>query len=111
MPPRDTALRIADIRSALAAIDTYCAGMSYESFVADRRTVDAVIRNLIVIGEASARLPESFCRHYSTVPWVELRSMRNFIVHEYFGISDRILWETVIRNLPSISAAVKTIPG
>lgn len=37
--------------------------------------------------------------------------MRNFIVHEYFGISDRILWETVIRNLPSISAAVKTIPG
>ena len=77
--------------------------MDFNSFVSDRRTVDAVIRNLIIIGEAALHIPEDVCQKYPEIPWFEMRGMRNFVVHEYFGVSDKILWDTIridLKNLP-----------
>jgi uncharacterized protein with HEPN domain len=56
--PRDWVFRINDILEAIAAVETYVTGITYEEFAADRKTVDAVIRNLIIIGEAAAHIPE-----------------------------------------------------
>ena len=83
--------------------------MDFTAFQNDRKTVDAVVRNLTIIGEAAARVPEKAVRAYPDVPWAEMRAMRNLVVHEYFGVSDRILWDTVRTNLPSLVAPLKAI--
>ena len=109
MPPRQLLFRIRDILDALEAIRSYITGMGFEDFVADRRTVDAVIRNLTVIGEATAHIPNEVCDEYTDIPWTDMRAMRNFVVHEYFGVSDAILWDTVTRNLPSLHEPLERI--
>ncbi|MGC8602953.1 MAG: DUF86 domain-containing protein [Desulfomonilaceae bacterium] len=91
MPPRQLLFRIQDILNALEAIRVYTVGM----------TVDAVIRSLAIIGDAASHIPDEVCADHSEIPWTDMRAMRNFVVQEYFGISDAILWDTVTRNLPS----------
>jgi hypothetical protein len=95
VPPRNWLFRINDILDAISAVRKYVAGITYEDFVKDRKTVDAVIRNLIIIGEAAVHIPEEICQTYHLIPWPDMRAMRNFVVHEYFGVSDKILWDTV----------------
>jgi uncharacterized protein with HEPN domain len=102
VPPRDWRFRIQDILDAIAVVSAYTADMDFEKFKSDRRTVDAVVRNLILIGEAARHIPDEICAKSSMVPWSEMRSMRNLVVHQYFGVSDAILWQTVKQDLPSI---------
>ena len=109
MPPRQLLFHIQDILDALEAIRVYTKGMKFPDFVADRRTVDAVIRNLTVIGEAAAHIPNEVCDEYTDIPWTDMRAMRNFVVHEYFGVSDLIVWDTVTRNLPSLHEPLERI--
>lgn len=101
--------RISDIQGAISAIEAYVKGMSYEDFIADRKTVDAVIRNLIIIGEAASHIPEEIFLSHPEVPWNDMRAMRNFVVHEYFGVSDKILWDTVQINLNPLVPFLKEI--
>jgi uncharacterized protein with HEPN domain len=102
MPPRDWRLRITDILDAVASIQEYTRGMDYEAFIHDRRTVDAVLRNLTVIGEAAAYVPDDIAALYSEVPWRDMRDMRNVVVHAYFGVNQRIVWDTIQLNLPPL---------
>ena len=73
--------------------------------------MDAVIRNLIIIGEASAHIPDEISLSHPEVPWNDMRAMRNFVVHEYFGVSDKILWDTVHTDLPSVIPVLREIEG
>lgn len=109
MPPRDWKFRIQDILDAVQAIQEYTEGMAFKTFSEDRKTVDAVVRNLIIIGEAAIQIPEDLCATYPEVPWYEMRGMRNFVVHEYFKASDRVIWDTVQVDLPSLPALLKII--
>lgn len=109
MPHRNWLFRISDILAAVSAVEKYTAGMTYEDFVADRKTVDAVVRNLIIIGEAAVHIPEEICRLHPEIPWPDMRAMRNFVVHEYFGVSDKILWDTVQINLNPLVPLLKEI--
>ena len=102
MPLRDWKMRIKDILDAVDTVQGYTEGMKYKAFVAHRKTVDAVIRNLIVIGEAATHVPEEVVLAHSEIPWRDMRDMRNFVVHEYFGISDKIIWDTIQNNLPPL---------
>ncbi len=102
MPHRDWRIRIHDILSAIEKIQSYTHGMTFEEFELDRKTVDAVIRNVIVIGEASVQVPTEFTEKHQDLPWFEMRGMRNFVIHEYFGVSDRIVWDTIQDDLPPI---------
>lgn len=102
MPLRNWLFRIEDILTAISTVRKYVAGMTYEDFVADRKTVDAVVRNLIIIGEAAVHIPEEICQSHQSIPWPDMRAMRNFVVHEYFGVSDKILWDTVQLDLPPL---------
>jgi uncharacterized protein with HEPN domain len=109
VPLRELLFRIQDILDALEAIRSYTSGMAFSDFVADRRTVDAVIRNLAVIGEAASHIPAEVCADHPDIPWMDMRGMRNFVVHEYFGVSDAILWDTVTRNLPTLPELLERI--
>ena len=95
MPHRDWKFRIQDILDAVSAIEKYTQGMEFDSFIEDRRTVDAVVRNLMVIGEAAVHVPEDICLKHPEVPWYDMRGMRNFVVHEYFRADDSVIWDTV----------------
>jgi uncharacterized protein with HEPN domain len=102
MPVRDWKARLQDITDAIAKIDRYTRGMTSDTFRADEKTVDAVVRNLIVIGEASRHIPEDVERRHPEVPWDKMRGIRNVVVHEYFGVDAEILWETARHDLPPL---------
>jgi len=102
MPSREWRLRIEDIIEAIEKIRTYTAEMSLEAFAADSKAVDAVIRNVEIIGEASRHLPRDICARFPEVPWDEMRGIRNVLIHEYFGIDVEVLWETIKRDLPPL---------
>ncbi len=102
MQHRDWKFRTADILDAIAAIQKYSDNMNFQQFVSDRKTVDAVIRNLIIIGESASHIPEEIYREFPEIPWAEMRGMRNLVVHEYFGVNDKILWDTIQIDLPQL---------
>jgi uncharacterized protein with HEPN domain len=99
---RDWKFRVQDMMEAITAILEYTQGMDLNQFSAERKTVDAVVRNLIIIGEAAVRVPEELCLKHPEIPWYEMRGMRNFVVHEYFQTSDRVVWDTVQVDLPPL---------
>lgn len=109
MPPKNWAIRISDILDALAAIQTYTAGLTFAGFANDRKTVDAVIRNIIVIGEAASRLPETIVLQYPDIPWREMRDIRRIVAHEHLGVDRKILWETIQSDLPELVEPFKEI--
>jgi len=102
MPSRDWRLRIEDILEAIETVTSYVSTMTFDDFVRDQRTIDAVVRRFTIIGEASAHVPEEICDRNPGIPWADMRAMRNFVVHEYFGISEEILWDTIHKDLPAI---------
>jgi uncharacterized protein with HEPN domain len=85
---------------AMDRIAEYVHGLSFTQFIEDNKTVDAVVRNFEVIGEASAKLPNELKMEYREIPWKEMYLLRNKVSHEYFGIDYEILWDVAINYLP-----------
>jgi len=83
--------------------------MTLESFTGDERTVDAVLRHFGVIGEAANHLPESIQLENPSIPIDAMRAMRNFVIHEYFGVSKEILWKTLQEDLPPLLAPLRAL--
>jgi uncharacterized protein with HEPN domain len=91
---------LSDILECMNRIDTYTKGVDYDSFSNNQMLIDAVIRNLEVIGEAARNIPEEIRNKYSDVPWRKMIGLRNILIHEYFGIDETIVWEIIKTNLP-----------
>jgi len=89
-----------DIQLAMSRIAEYIEGSTLADFKKDYRTVDAVIRNFEVIGEASKNLPKEIKRKYKQVPWEEMYLLRNKVSHEYFGVDYEIIWDVATNYLP-----------
>ncbi len=81
-------------------VQEYITGLDLKHFKWDYKTVDAVIRNFEIIGEASKNLPIALKNKYSHVPWEEMYRLRNRISHEYFGIDYEIIWDIATKELP-----------
>ncbi len=95
MSRRPSVLLLAEMVEALGRIDRYVSGLDEGAFLQDDRTADAVIRNLEIIGEAAARLPESVRDAAPDVPWRRIVGLRNRIVHEYFAVDLALVWAIV----------------
>ncbi len=102
MSRRDWKIRVRDILLCIQRVQDYTAGMTYEQFQVDPKTIDAVLRNLEIIGEAARFIPEDVEEAHPLIPWIKMRGFRNIVAHEYFGISLRIVWETVHDDLPGL---------
>ena len=109
MSNRNPLLLIEDILDSSNKILLYSAGMTYEEFIADSKTVDAVIRNFEIIGEAANRLPDDFKEIHPNIDWHKIRGFRNRIVHDYMGIDYTIVWEIKNNFLVTLVEKLNTI--
>ena len=109
MSNRNPLLLIEDILDSSNKILLYSAGMTYEEFIADSKTVDAVIRNFERIGEAANRLPDDFKEIHPNIDWHKIRGFRNRIVHDYMGIDYTIVWEIKNNFLVTLVEKLNTI--
>ena len=89
-----------DIQLAMKRIAEYIDGYDFDKFKKDYKTVDAVIRNFEIIGEASKNLPDEIKNKYTDTPWKEMYYLRNKVTHEYFGIDYEIIWDVSTNYLP-----------
>jgi uncharacterized protein with HEPN domain len=103
---RDVALYLWDITTCAAKVIAYTQGIDFDSFLADNRTYDAVLRNLELIGEASKHVPESFRQQHPTIDWRRMAGLRDILAHAYFGVDDPILWDLIQHKIPALAEAM-----
>lgn len=106
---RNYKMFLEDIQIAMSRISEYIEGYDFEHFRRDYKTVDAVIRNFEVIGEASKNLDERIKEKYPNVPWKEMYYLRNKISHEYFGVDYEIIWDVAVNYLPENKTQIDQI--
>lgn len=100
MTPRDYTDYVTDIVQSIDDVASFIAGMSYDDFAADRKTLNAVVRSIEIIGEAAGKLSQEIRDKAPAMPWAKMVGMRNRLVHEYFGIDNRILWKAASEEFP-----------
>jgi uncharacterized protein with HEPN domain len=109
MSERPVDILLLDILEAIDRIEAYAAGHDLTTFLDDRRTQDAVVRNLEIIGEASNRLPAAFRRKHAEITWDRIIGLRHRIVHEYFGIDLALVWSIIQGDLPALKTALQAL--
>ena len=105
---KDIAPYLRHILDAIAAIEEYTRG-GKDAFLSDRRTQDAVIRNLEVIGEAVRNIPSEVRDVYAGIPWREAAALRDVLIHKYFNIDLQIVWVVVEKELPAMREKVEQV--
>jgi uncharacterized protein with HEPN domain len=109
MSKREWRLFIEDILESIRLIKNYVENMAFDDFKKDRRTIDAVVRNFEIIGEASKFIPDDIREKYESVDWKGIVGLRNRIAHEYFDISLSIVWHIVTKELQILEEQMKEI--
>ncbi len=109
MPSREWKFRIQDIIESIEKIEQYLNGISLEMFKRNHMIVDAVVRNLEIIGEASNHIPEKIRSKYPTIPWHQMKGIRNILIHEYFGVDTETVWHSAKKHLPPLKNQLKEI--
>jgi uncharacterized protein with HEPN domain len=104
--PRDSRVHLEDILGAIGKIKKYTKGLSKQGFAADDKTLDAVVRNLEVIGEAVKRLPADLRAREPGAEWQKIAGLRDILIHQYFGIDTDILWDIIQNKLPALEVSV-----
>lgn len=100
---------LGDIQEAIKRIISYTAEMSYEEFLSDLKTQDAVVRNIEIIGEAAKNLTVGFKEVHKDIEWKQIAGMRDKIVHFYFGVKWDIVWDVVKNKLPDLQVKINEI--
>jgi uncharacterized protein with HEPN domain len=98
-----------DLILAMSRIAEYIADHNMNSFCEDYKTVDAVIRNFEIIGEASKKVPDEIKTKYPDVPWAEMYLLRNKVIYEYFGVDYEIIWDVAFNYLPENKLRIEEI--
>ncbi|MBI5080230.1 MAG: DUF86 domain-containing protein [Chloroflexi bacterium] len=106
---RDYRLFLDDIKTACQKVLRYTSEMSYEQFINDEKTYDAVVRNLEVIGEAAKKVPDEVRERYPDIEWKKISGFRDIAIHEYYNMDEEILWDVVKNRIPELLEQVTEI--
>jgi len=109
MKRRELGDYVQDIVEALGEVEDFTSGMQFEDFVKDKKTINAVVRSLEVIGEAAKKIPDSLRAEHPGIPWKRMAGMRDKLIHEYFGIDLEIVWEVINNELPPVRPLIQTV--
>lgn len=102
MSKRSVSLLLEDMIEAVETIFRYADGYTFERFHADQRTVDAVVRNLMILGEVAAKMPPDARIRFPEIEWDRIAKTRHRLVHEYFSVDTGIVWRIVQIHLPAL---------
>ena len=105
--PRDSRIYLEDIIEATRKITAYTSGLTKVAFLGDEKTLDAVVRNLEVIGEAVKKLPEDLRAKHTALEWKKIAGLRDILIHEYFGLDAEIVWDIVQNKIPALDQEVR----
>lgn len=106
---RDHRLYLKDILEAMESIEKFVQGMDFEKFKKDDKTISAVIRKFEIIGEATKQIPDEIRNNHPGIPWKEMAGMRDRLIHFYFGVDHKLVWETIKKRLPKIKPQINQI--
>ena len=108
---RDPYLRLEDILEAGETIEEYLKGYDFSEFQKDRRTVDAVTRNLEILGETTKHIPQDWKEKAPHIQWRAIAGFRDILAHSYFRTEDAILWDTASNHIPALLEVVRELLG
>lgn len=104
---RDYRDYLQDIIDSINDIESFIRDMGFEEFKTDRKTINAVVRSIEIIGEAAKRVPSALRGKYKMIPWKEMTGMRDKLIHAYFGVDTEILWKTVKDDIPPLKPLIQ----
>jgi len=107
--PRDFKVYLEDILECIDKISRYVDGLSFGSFLKDEKTIDAVNRNLEIIGEAAKNIPEQIKDNYPEIEWRGIIGLRNILIHEYYSLTLKIIWDIIQNELPVLHERIRQI--
>ena len=99
---KDDRTYLLHILEAIEKIERYIAAVSFDDFSENDMMIDAVVRELEIIGEAARNLSDSFQEKHSQIPWHKVKAMRNVLIHEYFGVNLKVVWDTCKNDMPGL---------
>lgn len=107
--PRDYKIYLKDILESIAKIDEYTKGVSFDEFKEERMREDAIIRNLMTIGEAVKSIPDTIRSKSPQTEWEEMAGLRDILVHQYFGIELGTIWDIIKKDLPRLKRDIEKL--
>lgn len=109
MKIRDYRDYLHDILGAINDIESFIDNLSYDEFIKDRKTLNAVIRSIEIIGEATKKLPDQIKGKYTDLPWKRMSGMRDKLIHGYFGVDTKTIYKTAQEDIPTIKKSIQKI--
>ena len=100
---------LSDMSEAINDIANFVDNLSYEDFIADKKTTNAVIRSLEVLGEATKNIPTPMRNQYPDIPWSQMAGMRDVLIHNYMGVDLMTVWKVIKERLPDLQSKIEKI--
>jgi len=107
MPSKNPAQRLSDIIDNVDAITAFTAGLDFQAFCVERKTVYAVVRALEIISEASRRLPDKLLHRHGEIDWAGIAAAGNVYRHEYEVVDEALIWHTIQHDLAALRSVAE----